>query len=109
MAFIEASTDGELNGAAEVEFVSAPSISERKVIRGVTVFNPDSSTVRFTLAVKNAGQLRILQIMDLPQNNSFHWLNDPIILDGTTKSLVGFLDISPSNMPTYYCSLAVIS
>lgn len=109
MAFIEAATDGILNGTTEVTLVSAPGVGERKIIRTINVFNKDVATVRLVVGVKNGVNVRIIAMMDLPTNNAFNWMKDPIVLDSTSKSLVAYLDVNPTTQPDFYCAYAVAS
>lgn len=57
-SFVEKSEAGTLNGTTEVELVAAPSGTNRRVIKDITIYNADTAEITFILQLKAGGTPR---------------------------------------------------
>ena len=74
--FTEAASDGTLNGTSDVTIISGPASGTRRVIKNLTIYNRDSSSVQLVIKYDNGSAQRRLYVVTLA-------VGDTWTLDGT--------------------------
>ena len=72
--FTEGSTEGTFNDTNDVVIVSSPAASTRRVIKSISIFNGNTSSVTITLLYDTGGTQRIITKTILAQDNT--WTQD---------------------------------
>jgi hypothetical protein len=87
--FSEGELDGTFNSTTQVDIVTAPAASTRRIIKNITVYNRDTASITFTLKFSANGTLRFITQITLAANAS--WDFSPVPVSGladvtTTKA-----------------------
>ena len=77
--FTEAGTDGTLADASETTIVSAPSASVKRIIKNITVYNPDTSTVTINLKLVNGANKRMIEKTTIPYLGTWKFTGDAAV------------------------------
>ena len=87
--FTEAASDGTLNGTSDVTVISGPSSGTRRVIKNLTIYNRDSSSVQLVIKYDNGSAQRRLYVVTLAAGDTW-------TLDGTYDSSGALRQTTPS-------------
>lgn len=87
-AFTEGSQDGALNGIANVDIVSAPGVSTRRVVKGISIYNADTVANDITLKYDNNGTDRVIAKFNLNPEDTWT-MNGSYDSSGNLKQVVG--------------------
>lgn len=59
--FIEGSNDGTLPSASTTSILSAPPSGSRRVVKSITIYNPNLTTITVYLKLVNSGNSRVIE------------------------------------------------
>ena len=90
----EGATDGALNGSTDVTVVPAPTGSNRRVIKGITIFNGDTAAVTVLIKYDNNATQRTLVKVTLAVGDT--WTTDGVFdTNGNLKQITGGVGVLP--------------
>jgi hypothetical protein len=89
----EGATDGALNGSTDVTVVPAPTGSNRRVIKGITIFNGDTAAVTVLIKYDNNATQRTLVKVTLAVGDT--WTTDGVFdTNGNLKQTVANVNLA---------------
>lgn len=89
----EGATDGSLNGSTDVTVVPAPTGSNRRVIKGITIFNGDTAAVTVLIKYDNNATQRTLVKVTLSVGDT--WTTDGVFdTNGNLKQTVANVNLA---------------
>lgn len=89
----EGATDGALNGSTDVTVVPAPTGSNRRVIKGITIFNGDTAAVTVLIKYDNNATQRTLVKVTLSVGDT--WTTDGVFdTNGNLKQTVANVNLA---------------
>ena len=89
----EGATDGALNGSTDVTVVPAPSGANRRVIKGITIFNGDTASVTVLIKYDNNATQRTLVKVTLAVGDT--WTTDGVFdANGNLKQTMGTVNLA---------------
>jgi hypothetical protein len=89
----EGATDGALNGSTDVTVVPAPTGSNRRVIKGITIFNGDTAAVTVLIKYDNNATQRTLVKVTLAVGDT--WTTDGVFdANGNLKQTMGTVNLA---------------
>ena len=89
----EGATDGALNGSTDVTVVPAPTGSNRRVIKGITIFNGDTAAVTVLIKYDNNATQRTLVKVTLAVGDT--WTTDGVFdANGNLKQTVATVNLA---------------
>jgi hypothetical protein len=89
----EGATDGALNGSSDVTVVPAPTGSNRRVIKGITIFNGDTAAVTVLIKYDNNATQRTLVKVTLAVGDT--WTTDGVFdTNGNLKQTVANVNLA---------------
>jgi len=89
----EGATDGALNGSTDVTVVPAPSGSNRRVIKDITIFNGDTASVTVLIKYDNNATQRTLAKVTLAVGDT--WTTDGVFdANGNLKQTMGTVNLA---------------
>ena len=89
----EGATDGALNGSTDVTVVPAPSGANRRVIKGITIFNGDTASVTVLIKYDNNAIQRTLVKVTLAVGDT--WTTDGVFdANGNLKQTMGTVNLA---------------
>lgn len=89
----EGATDGVLNGSTDVTIVPAPSGSNRRIIKNITIFNGDTAAVTVLIKYDNNATQRTLVKVTLAVGDT--WTTEGVFdTNGSLKQTVGTVNLS---------------
>jgi hypothetical protein len=89
----EGATDGSLNGSTDVSIVPAPTGSNRRVVKNITIFNGDTSAVTVLIKYDNNATQRTLVKVTLAVGDT--WTTEGVFdTNGSLKQTVGTVNLT---------------
>lgn len=89
----EGATDGALNGSTDVTVVPAPTGANRRVIKGITIFNGDTAAVTVLIKYDNNATQRTLVKVNLAVGDT--WTTDGVFdTNGNLKQTVANVNLA---------------
>jgi hypothetical protein len=89
----EGATDGALNGSSDVTVVPAPTGLNRRVIKGITIFNGDTAAVTVLIKYDNNATQRTLVKVTLAVGDT--WTTDGVFdANGNLKQTMGTVNLA---------------
>jgi hypothetical protein len=89
----EGATDGALNGVTDVTIVPAPSGSNRRIIKNITIFNGDTAAVTVLIKYDNNATQRTLVKVTLAVGDT--WTTEGVFdTNGSLKQTLGTVNLS---------------
>jgi hypothetical protein len=89
----EGATDGILNGTTDVTAVPAPSGSNRRIVKDITIFNGDTAAVTILIKYDNAATQRTLVKVTLAVGDTYT-ADGTFDSNGNLKSSVGVVNLT---------------
>jgi hypothetical protein len=88
----EGATDGSLNGSTDVSVVPAPSGSNRRVIKDITIYNGDTAAVTLFVKYDNNATQRTIAKVTLAVGDT--WTTDGVFdSSGNLKTVIGAVNL----------------
>ena len=89
----EGATDGALNGSTDVSVVPAPSGSNRRVIKDITIYNGDTAAVTLFVKYDNNATQRTIAKVTLAVGDT--WTTDGVFdSNGNLKTIIGAVSLN---------------
>jgi hypothetical protein len=89
----EGATDGALNGSTDVSVVPAPSGSNRRVIKDITIYNGDTAAVTLFVKYDNNATQRTIAKVTLAVGDT--WTTDGVFdSNGNLKTVIGAVSLT---------------
>jgi hypothetical protein len=89
----EGATDGILNGTTDVTAVPAPSGSNRRIVKDITIFNGDTAAVTILIKYDNAATQRTLVKVTLAVGDTYT-ADGTFDSNGNLKSIIGSVNLT---------------
>lgn len=89
----EGATDGILNGTTDVTAVPAPSGSNRRIVKDITIFNGDTAPVTILIKYDNAATQRTLVKVTLAVGDTYT-ADGTFDSNGSLKSIFGSVSLT---------------
>lgn len=105
MPLTPGNSNGTLNGTTEVDVVAAPAASTQRMVRNITFFNRDASSVEITLKYDDNGVKRHLDKQSVAAGQA--WKYEVLqVLDDTNDKLTAVLTAAPTTQPDFVANWA---
>jgi hypothetical protein len=89
----EGATDGSLNGSTDVSVVPAPSGSNRRVVKDITIYNGDTAAVTLFVKYDNNATQRTIAKVTLAVGDT--WTTDGVFdSNGNLKTVIGAVSLT---------------
>jgi hypothetical protein len=89
----EGATDGSLNGSTDVSVVPAPSGSNRRVVKDITIYNGDTAAVTLFVKYDNNATQRTIAKVTLAVGDT--WTTDGVFdSNGNLKTIIGAVSLN---------------
>jgi hypothetical protein len=89
----EGATDGALNGSTDVSVVPAPSGSNRRVVKDITIYNGDTAAVTLFVKYDNNATQRTIAKVTLAVGDT--WTTDGVFdSNGNLKTIIGAVSLN---------------
>ena len=89
----EGATDGSLNGSTDVSIVPAPTGSNRRVVKNITIFNGDTAAVTVLIKYDNNATQRTLVKVTLAVGDT--WTTEGVFdTNGSLKQTIGTVNLT---------------